>query len=452
MFARILNLEAALIALAVLMSAAPFAQARTHDAARSIIIYGGYGYFDKDRLPWLDGLIRRDAKGRSAYPELGQQLEASVRADAEKLLALPANKWSDHGVVFGSEDLARAYGKLGGSPTVLSEKMLEYFDNVYVLVLAGGFEHFSTLRTSVNAGLIAHTNAGAASVSASLIDLRQQSIVLSTFDFALAQRNGESRGASDTDKAVLFAEAYRKAAGNAIGQLARLAVRTNPARLDDEKLYMVTGFSIPDREDAREVARLFEWSRSGQGLVSGTPGSYCDPPKYCRQDSAACMALSGYLISATSRSLSEAGYRVLPPQMWKKSARSTGDIAQLRLELPDSALVDAAGAAEFAFDPASATYKVIAFIAGTTFTTKVKLDSPVWTEDFYGAAVAVTATRTMPTNCKEKIESPFQQTVVKGLYLDTRPTSAPVVDDDPRRVMLLRAINAAASNLSKELR
>ncbi|MBF18165.1 MAG: hypothetical protein CME88_07290 [Hirschia sp.] len=432
------------------------------DADRSLIIYGGFGYFDEARLKWLNSFVKRN----EAFSDIGRELQSSVQQNVRSLPRRHLERWTSHPVIFSSSDLSSAYESLTGYEEFDSEIMFREFDHAYMLVLTGNFEHDAMFRGETSDG-VQYRPYNMVGVSVSLIDLMgQHEIVLSASDAVIVQDSGDfvlsSPHLSDAEWATRYLAAYKKAADGAMFNLFRLAERANPKQISDSwETYMVTGAMVmdPDRADqadtklnAQRVEAAFDWNRDLYPMTSGRTPNACAPASYCKPGSAACNAMVGFMVGATSRALSQAGYKVMPPPVWQESSRTADQLARYNLRLPMSGLPELARSTPFTFDPNRASYKVLPSLQGIGLTTGTTKQDMGLAADAYTAFLAVSGWETDSEDCSQIYGPAFETLQAEGLHSEVRPETETELDQSSRQILYFIAINEAFEALARKLR
>jgi hypothetical protein len=445
--ARVARTVAVLIGLLVFLSS--HAAAKGSDPNRAIVIFGGFGYFDESQQGWLSDLIKRDAQQRTTFSAEGRTLEETVAAAARTVFAPRVRKWSTQAVVFDAQDLAAAYQSATGRKNGNPREMFAEFERAYMVVLTSAFEYHTVLRT-VGRGITYHAYTEV-SVAASLVDINGSgNILLSTSVLGVDERKGLATRDDPDSKvwAERYSSAYSKGAAKALTLLLALANKTDPAGLENaQDTYMVTGavvLNVPGPA-SQLAARLFDWQfPSGAGSLATDIGKACEPVNRCPGDSKACSAMTGFLVSAASETLSQAGHQVLPPMTWRAGTRTTTNIARYKLALPATPLPELVSSTDLAFDPQRATNKTVATLLGLEQTTGTGQNG-IRSTDSYAAYVTAWVARTDPTTCETKPNDGhyFTKSPVRGSIEDTHPAQEPPLDLESRRFLYLRAMHDA---------
>jgi hypothetical protein len=431
---------------------------------RTIVIFGGFGYFDGAQHPWLHDLIRRDTNQQSKYGVEGRQLEEAVTKAAQSALASRDGRerregafarWSHHPVVFNSADLGTAFKRATGEDPVSTSAMFTEFDRAYMVVLSSGFEHHAVLRTPHERGVTFHAYTSV-SVSASLVDLKGSgNIVLSAS--VLGEHEVNQLPAEDKlDSAVWagrYGAAYGAAAGRALILLRRLADKSDAKDLErTSDTFMVTGATVlklsgPAAAASQNAARLFDWR------LADSIGDFCSPLNQCAEGSKGCTAMTGYLVSAMSQVLSQAGHKVLPPITWRTGTRDSKDLVQYKLHLPSTQLPELGSSTDLDFDPRRATYKVVATLAGITFDSSPERNG-LRVTDVYSAIVNSWMSTTDPKTCASRPEDQRLLDTKRaglGFKTDVRLAKDPPLGDETRRLLYMRAIHDGATKIAASL-
>lgn len=426
----------------------PAAHAQKHDPTRTVVVFGGFGYFDKESHRWLTDLLER----REGLVKQGQSLERDVRAAAAATFAVPLRGWSSHKLVFNPEDLGAAFNAATKTQERVSDtgRMLAAFDRVLVVVLTGGFEHAAAQKVSLTGGRQIYHPYVFARVSASLLDNATGSILLSTSALSMV-----APGALYTDPGQAwgdhFLAAYTEGARKALTQIRSLAETTKPGDTDDFKdVYAVTGAVVASSSTAAALAaREFDWKSAGSAQnVSQEIGKACKPVTFCADGSGACRAMTGLLVAAVSESLSNGGHRVLPPVTWGDELLKADGILRYRLSLPAEGLSGMMPMTNIAFDAKRATKKTVAVLAGIDLTSKPD-DDGVNAWDTYSASVNAHVFQTDPRDCTTLSSSVFRKQDAKGSApADRRPAASGFPELSARQLEFLRAIHRAAAGLT----
>lgn len=435
---------------------------KKYDQNKSIIVYGGFGYFDEVRLQWLNSFLRRDQE----YSQKGQELEHKVKGFVREQSTRSLSRWSSHPIIFSSSDLTKSYEASTGLGQTAKSDMFREFENAYMLVLTGNFEHKAVFSADSKLGT-SYSPYTMVGVSASLVDLLgQHEIVLSASDVVIVQDEDNFRQSGilgDDEWADRFTIAYEKAAVGAIGSLFDLAKKANPRTISKSwETYMVTGANVLDParttepatvESLKRVEDVFEWSRTKYPEKKGISAGWCKPGNYCKLGSEACGALMGFMVGATSKALSQAGYKVMPPPVWEKSTRKADQLARYRLRLPMSGLPELANSTPFVFSPERATYKVYSQLQGVTVGTGKSSKMAGWVADAYIANVGIYGARTQADNCSVTLEDAFDRDIQSAgaPHYDHRPISEQGLNAGSKQILNFIAIDSAFNALEEKL-
>jgi hypothetical protein len=159
--------------------------------------------------------------------------------------------------------------------------------------------------------------------------------------------------------------------------------------------------------------------------------------------------MTGLLVGAVSESLSNRGYRVLPPVSWDDSLLKADNILRYRLSLPAEAMSGMMRMTNVAFDPERATHKTVAVLTGLGVSSKPDANE-IKAVDTYTASVNAQVFRTDPRTCATLSSAPLTRDESKGIETDDgRPLSSALPDQGTRQLMFLRAARRAAQNLAK---
>jgi hypothetical protein len=226
---------------------------------------------------------------------------------------------------------------------------------------------------------------------------------------------------------------------------------SDPSASDKAKdAYTVTGAVVATgTSEGAFAAREFEWQTPAGGAftLSDSVGRACKPATYCSSEG--CRAMTGLLVGAVSESLSNRGYRVLPPVSWDDSLLKADNILRYRLSLPAEAMSGMMRMTNVAFDPERATHKTVAVLTGLGVSSKPDANE-IKAVDTYTASVNAQVFRTDPRTCATLSSAPLTRDESKGIETDDgRPLSSALPDQGTRQLMFLRAARRAAQNLAK---
>lgn len=416
-------------------------------AKRAIVVFGGFGYFAESRQRWLTRLIQRSWND-AAYGASGKALEQEVESAARSDLAAGFRNWSAHDVVFDIDGLSQAFTATTGETVTDTREMFLEFDRAYIVVLSSGFEHNAVLRTPLENGALYHAYAEVG-IAASLIDLRGSGdILLSASAMGIHETNGLTvrDAADDPIWAERYAQAYAAGARKALTLLRAQAARMAPGDVEKvENTYMVTGALVGQGTEAgKRATAVFDWRPPAHF------SSFCAPESTCPPGSP-CALVTNYLVTAMSATLSQAGYRVLPPLTWRDGIRAPGEMARYTLSLPASPLPELASSTAMDFSLNRASHKVVATLDGLTRGRAVARNGLV-ASDSYGVVIDAVIAKTDPETCESKVKDQKRfdtRQVGDSSIEDTHPVTEPPLDIDAQRFLYLRAINRAAARMGK---
>ncbi len=422
-----------------------------HDRAETLVVWGHWGYLKRDAQASLAAIL--DA-GRGTA--LGRERDA-LASFSDDLVSRPAvgqvlNQWSSHPLVRGESDVAAAYQRAHGRPA--QPKHLEnperYFDRAYALILIGGFEDHSPLKTSVDIrGQVVdlHHDYFTATVTAVLFDLKSDEIVLSATATTVRPVKEQDRPVTGPVRiAGFFREAYQGAADKALTRLTRIMGQTAPDTVADRfDTYMVTSVDMAPatgREGLINPRAVFQFDG-----YNAQDDDFCPRQALCRNRDPACKSFVSMMANGVTSALSQAGHLTMPP--WGVSdwrARSNHKIS-VSLALPQFDSPMAKRALEFTIDPRKARYKVRARLDGITLR-QPDSGSRYVTHNRYFALVSHTATKTrmsadgaacIPRG--DPVEAAGADFV--GVYADNPPSHLPPVTGKMERMFYFAAINCS---------
>ncbi|MGE3959595.1 MAG: hypothetical protein AB7H96_22965 [Vicinamibacterales bacterium] len=437
-------LAAVLLCAGLSLLTAPTASAQKHDPARAVIVFAGFGYFDATRHQWLSDLLER----RAGLAAEGRELEGRVRDAAGKAFIAPASRWSTHQLVFDASTLAAAFRDATGRRDVEDPgEMLAAFEHVFVLVLTGGFEHHADQKVPSSRGVFHHPFTFA-SVNASLLDNASGTILLSTSTLSVRAGAAQLRDPGQS-WGPHYRAVYAAAAEQALIRMQGLMAASDPREADKARdAYAVTGAVLAAGSSAGAFAASeFGWQApTGAPPLTAVVGNACRPDVHCSSEG--CEAMTGLLVSAVSESLSNRGYRVLPPVSWDEALLKTDSILRYKLSLPAEAMSGLMPITTIAFDPRRATNKTVAVLTGLGRSSHPDRNN-ITADDTYTASVGAQVFRTDPETCATLSSEPLSRKDGLGTETDKgRPLSAPLPDVESRQLLFLRAARRAAQGLA----
>lgn len=330
------------------------------DRRDAVIVYSGFGYLDGSVQPVLQKLLYEETA--SDWIEAGNALlRTGEEAIGQNFTPRAIRRWSPYGVVRNGDDLTAALRKKQRQDDITQsdrDAMFDTFDTVLGVILVGGLEVSAVQEvTSQLKGPPAFTHWFLTSVTALLVDLKTQRVVLSSTAMGAERIFGSyNMTLADKDMIALSSAAYGRASADASESLAKLMKRHGLSRLDGGRSgasHIVTDALVKDSKE--NINALFQ-----RIPFTSRPLSKCEKTPSCPPGADDCEKLSAVLAHGMTAALSSAGRVTIPPFGWSRWRGGAATNTTIRLSLPE--LRNAPKALDdliFDQNPATADVKVV---------------------------------------------------------------------------------------------
>ena len=365
----------------------------------SVVLFLGYGLVDRDTQPFLNELLygRDKAYGPAASALIRDGKEAADRHLPSKVL----RSVTKYDLATDDRGLDKILSHKLKSPADAADRdrLFETFKSVYGVVLIGALEieAVQAIDNAVGEGQV-HNHYGIASVSAILIDFKNDRIAATATGIALDLLPGEDRAQLSTNqRAALLTNAYANAGGRALQSLG-LAIkrgRWKPRPMTDT--HMVTDVVV--HRDADDIARLFD-----RETYAKPSGSVCTVAPACRRNNGPCHRLTALIAHAMTASLGKAGIDTLPPfhfSQWR--ADQSNDIVVNFALSQIQNLPAEVSQFQFNFEPRDAGVKVRPIIWRDKFLSEVERTKTVETRS-WALDLNYQLVSTDPMDCDKQVQ------------------------------------------------